>query len=153
MSENKVLSAGAGPAATGPAAPAGRRMATTVYHWGLAAFLLLGGVQIFLAGLGVFRVFQGAHQAFAPHETVGFVMAGAALVILVAALLSRPGKAAVAGAAVLVVQTSLLQSLLAGLGDDHALYGGLHAFDGLAALGIAAWLWARSRPRKPHPSR
>jgi len=63
----------------------------------------------------------------------------------VAALLARPGKAAVAGAAVLVVQTSLLQSLLAGLGDDHALYGGLHAFDGLAALGIAAWLWARSR--------
>src|SRR5262249_9192533 len=139
--------AGSGPATAEPATGAGARLARTVFHWGLAAFLLLGAVQIFLAGLGVFGVLQGTHNAFAPHETGGFVMAGAALVILVAALVARPGKAAVIWSAVLVAQTSLLQSLLAGLGDDHALYGGLHAFDGLAMLGIAAWLWARSRPR------
>jgi hypothetical protein len=49
----------------------------------------------------------------------------------------------------MVVLTGFAQSLLAGLADHHALYGGLHAFDGLAILGIAAWLWARSRPRAP----
>ena len=38
---------------------------------------------------------------------------------------------------------------LTGLADDHALFGGLHAFDGLAIIGIAAWLWARSRQRAP----
>ena len=49
----------------------------------------------------------------------------------------------------MVVLTGFAQSLLAGLADHHALFGGLHAFDGLAILGIAAWLWARSRPRAP----
>ena len=45
----------------------------------------------------------------------------------------------------LVVLTSLMQSLLAG---DHAIYGGLHAFGGLLILGIAAYLYARSRQRE-----
>jgi hypothetical protein len=61
---------------------------------------------------------------------------------------TRPGARAIAGAAVLVVLTSLVQSLLAGLADDHAVYGGLHAFDGLLILGIAAYLYARSRQRE-----
>jgi hypothetical protein len=104
---------------------------------------------MFLAGLGTFSVFQGTGHAFDAHKTVGFVMGGAAVVILVAALAARAGRAAVIGAAVLVVQTDLMQSLLAGLAGNHALYGGLHAFDGLAAIGIAAWLWARTRPRAP----
>ena len=156
MSENRVVAAGAGAdagagagagaGAAGRAAGAGRA-AMTVFRWALAAFLLLGAVQMFLAGLGVFGVFQGVHDAFGPHRMVGFIMSGAAVAILVAALVARAGRAAVIGSAVLVAQTSLVQSLLAGLGDDHAVYGGLHAFDGLAALGVAAWLWARSRAR------
>ena len=47
-----------------------------------------------------------------------------------------------------VLLTSLMQSLLAGLADDHAIYGGLHAFDGLLILGIGAYLYARSRQRE-----
>ena len=61
---------------------------------------------------------------------------------------TRPGGRAITGAAVLVVLTSLLQSLLAGLADDHAIYGGLHAFDGLLTLGIAGYLYVRSRQRE-----
>ena len=119
-----------------------------VFHWALAAFLLLLAVQIFLAGLGAFRTEAvGADSAFAPHRDFGFSLGGVALVILVLALVARAGRAAVAGAAALVVLTGFAQSLLAGLADDHALFGGLHAFDGLAIIGIAAWLWARSRPR------
>jgi hypothetical protein len=125
-----------------------------VFHWALAAFLLLLAVQIFLAGLGAFRTETvGADSAFAAHRDFGFALGGVALVILVLALVARAGRAAVAGAAAIVVLTGFAQSLLAGLADDHALFGGLHAFDGLAIIGIAAWLWARSRPRKPHPSR
>ena len=125
-----------------------------VFHWALAAFLLLLAVQIFLAGLGAFRTEAvGADSAFAAHRAFGFALAGAALVILVLALVARAGRAAVAGAAALLVLTGFAQSLLAGLADDHALFGGLHAFDGLAIIGITAWLWARSRPRKPYPSR
>ena len=142
MSENQMVAADV----TAGQAGAGRRAAMTVFHWALAAFLLLGAVQIFLAGLGIFSVFQGTHHAFDAHKTVGFVMGGVAVVILVAALAARAGRAAIIGSAILVVQTDLMQSLLAGLAGQHALYGGLHAFDGLAILGVAAWLWARSRP-------
>jgi hypothetical protein len=50
--------------------------------------------------------------------------------------------------AVLVLLTSLMQSLLAGLADNHAAYGGLHALDGLLILGIAGYLYVRSRRRE-----
>jgi hypothetical protein len=131
-----------------------RGVAYRGYHWLLAGFLLLGVAQIFLAGLGVFSLQDktlggaGGDTAFAPHRAVGFSMAGVALLILVLALIARPGAQAVTGAAVLVVLTSLMQSLLAGLADDHAVYGGLHAFDGLLILGIAAYLYVRSRQRE-----
>jgi hypothetical protein len=62
--------------------------------------------------------------------------------------LTRPGAHAITGSAVLVVLTSLVQSLLAGLADDHAIHGGLHAFDGLPILGIAGYLYVRSRQRE-----
>jgi hypothetical protein len=58
---------------------------------------------------------------------------------------TRPGARAITGAAML---TSLMQSLLAALADDHAIYGGLHAFDGLLILCIAGYLYARSRQRE-----
>ena len=131
-----------------------RGVAFRGYHWLLLGFLLLGVVQIFLAGLGVFRLQDqtlsgaGGDTAFAPHRAVGFSMAGVALLILVLALIARPGARAITGAAVLVAATSLMQSLLAGLADDHAVYGGLHAFDGLLILGIAAYLYVRSRQRE-----
>ena len=123
------------------------------YRWLLLGFLLLGVAQIFLAGLGVFRLQDqglaaGGDSAFAPHRAIGFTMAGIALLILVLAVIARPGTRAIIGSAVLVLLTSLMQSLLAGLADDHAVYGGLHAFDGLLILGIAAYLYARSRQRE-----
>jgi hypothetical protein len=58
---------------------------------------------------------------------------------------TQPGARAITGSAVLVVLTSLMQSLLAGLAHNHAVYGGLHAFDGLLILGIAGYPYARSR--------
>jgi hypothetical protein len=108
--------------------------------------------QIFLAGLGVFRLqgeglAAGGDTAFAPHRALGFTMAGIALLILVLALIARPGARAITGSAVLVLLTSLMQSLLAGLGEDHAAYGALHALDGLLILGIAGYLYAQSRRR------
>ena len=63
-------------------------------------------------------------------------------------LIARPGARAIAGSAVLVLLTSLMQSLLAGLADNHAVYGALHALDGLLILGIAGYLYARSRRRE-----
>jgi hypothetical protein len=127
-----------------------RRGAFLGYQWLLLAFLLAGVAQIFLAGLGVFRLEdQGlaaaGDTAFAPHRALGFTMAGIALLILVLAVIARPGARAIAGSALLVVLTSLVQSLLAGLGEDHAAYGALHALDGLLILGTAGYLFFWSR--------
>jgi len=61
---------------------------------------------------------------------------------------TRPGAHAISGSAVLVVLPSLMRSLLAGLADDHGVYGGLRAFDGLLILGISGYLYARARQRE-----
>ena len=153
MMSNETATAGHQKATAGPATGL-RSVAARGYRWLLLGFLLLGVAQIFLAGLGVFSLQDqtlggsGGGSAFAPHRAVGFSMGGVAVLILLLALLARAGARAITGAAVLVVLTSLMQSLLAGLADDHAVYGGLHAFDGLLILGIATYLYVRSRQRE-----
>lgn len=125
-----------------------RRAAQAGYRWLLLAFLVLGAVQIFLAGLGAFRIDNlgiSGDTAFAPHRDVGFAMGGVALFILVLALIARPGVRAVIGSALLFLLAVLVQSLLASLADNTVWFGGLHALDGLAILGIAAFLYLAAR--------
>ncbi len=155
MTENQAVTGSAGPGGSGMSAAntaairknsvSGkeggplRRAAAAGYQWLLLVFVVAGAVQIFLAGLGVFH-----HHSvgLGPHETLGFAMGGIAVLILVLALVARPGGRAIAGAAVLVVQTDFLQSLLAGLGnDDDPVWGGLHALDGLLAIALAGYLY------------
>jgi len=130
---------------SGKASGPPRRAAAAGYRWLLLVFVVAGAVQIFLAGLGVFH-----HHSvgLGPHATLGFAMGGIAVLILVLALAARPGGWAIAGAAVLVVQTDFLQSLLAGLGnDDDPAWGGLHALDGLLAIAVACYLYGRPLAR------
>jgi hypothetical protein len=155
--EEQAKMIGNEPATTGhekvPASPFTglRGIAFRGYRWLLLGFLVAGVAQIFLAGLGVFSLQDqtlagaGGDTAFAPHRALGFTMAGIALLILVLAVIARPGTSALIGSAVLVLLTSLMQSLLAGLADNHAVYGGLHALDGLLILGIAGYLYTWSR--------
>lgn len=129
-----------------------RRGAAAAYRWLLLGFLLLGAVQIFLAGLGAFRIDTlsvSGETAFAPHRAVGYAMGGVALIILIMALIARVGLRAVVLAAVLFVLAFLAQSVLASLADHSVLFGGLHALDGLAILAIAASLYASVRRRQP----
>jgi hypothetical protein len=128
-----------------------RRRAPAGYRWLLILFLVAGVVQVFLAGFGVFHLHAygldatAGDSALTPHPTLGFAMAGIAIFILVLALLARTGRQAITLAVLLVALTSFVQSLLAGLADDHAVYGGLHALDGLAIIAIAAYLLFRAR--------
>ena len=151
MTENQTVAAGQAATAS---ASALRRGAAAGYRWLLLLFLLAGVVQIFLAGLGVFHLHDygldapAGDSALDPHRALGFVMAGIALLILVLALIAWPGARAVTLAVVLVLQTAFLQSLLAGLGDDAAAYGGLHALDGLLAMGIAGDLYGTALARR-----
>ena len=129
-----------------------RRGAFLAYRWLLLAFLLAGCAQIFLAGLGVFSFgdhdVAGGTSAFDAHKALGFALGGVAVIVLILAVIARPGALPVAASGVLVVQTTLLQSLLAGLADNTALYGGLHALDGLLVLGIAGFLYASACRRR-----
>ena len=131
-----------------PAVTGLRRAALTGYRWLLLALLLLGAVQIFLAGLGAFRLDHldaSADAAFAPHRAVGFTMGGVALVIFILSLISRPGVRAIVASALLFLLAFLAQSLLANLADNTVVFGGLHALDGLLILGIAGYLYVRAR--------
>jgi len=133
-----------------------RRRAHAGYRWLLVLFLVAGAVQIFLAGFGVFHLHAygldatAGDSALTPHRVLGNVMAGIAVVIAVLALLARAGRQAITLAVLLVALTALVQGLLAALADDHAVYGGLHALDGLAIIAIAGYLLygARSRARR-----
>jgi hypothetical protein len=131
-----------------------RRGATAGYRWLLLLFVVAGVVQIFLAGLGVFHLHAyglddpAGDAALDPHRTLGFAMGGIAVLILVLALVARPGGRQVVLAVLLVLQTAVLQSLLAGLGDDSAVYGGLHALDGLLAIGVAGYLYGIALVRR-----
>ena len=133
------------------AAGAGTRRAAAAYRWALLVFLLAVAVQIFLAGLGVFSFGNGdragGDHAFSAHQGLGFAIGGAAILILVLAIAARAGKLAVWLAVALVVQTDLLQSLLDGLGGDSAVFGGLHALDGLLIAASAGIQYVLARRR------
>jgi len=118
----------------------------------LMLYLALGIVQIFLAGLGVFsldgqELGSADETAFEPHRFVGTLMSAVALLIVVAAVLARPGRRFVIMAVVLLLLVSVVQSVLASIGEDTALFGGLHALFGIATLGLAGRMLGDSRTR------
>jgi hypothetical protein len=127
-----------------------RRGAFAGYRWLLLFFLLLGAVQIFLAGFGVFslhgeQVGAAGETAFDPHRSLGFALGGLVLIILVLALVARRSARSMVLTAVMFLLAFLAQSFLADLGGSNAFFGGLHAFDGLVILGIAGCLYSWSR--------
>jgi hypothetical protein len=127
-----------------------RRGALIGCRWVLLAFLLLGVVQIFLAGVGVFgldgqELGATGETAFNPHRSLGFGMGGLALIILILALIARPGARSIVLSVVIFLLAFLAQSILADLGEDTPVFGGLHALDGFAILGIAGFLYWSSR--------
>jgi hypothetical protein len=129
-----------------------RRGAFRCYRWVLLLFLLAGVVQIFLAGLGIFglhgqKIGAAGETALNPHRTLGFALGAAALVILLLAVAARAGARAIILSFVLVLLTGLVQSLLVSFADDHAVFGGLHAADGLLILSTPAYLYFWSRRR------
>ncbi len=127
------------------------RWARSAYRWLLLVFLLAVAVQIFLAGLGVFSYGDGdragGDHAFTAHQGLGFAIGGGSILLLVLAIVARPGKPALWLAVALAVQTNLLQSLLDSLGDDSAVFGGLHALDGLLIAVSAGWQYVLVRRR------
>jgi hypothetical protein len=96
----------------------------------------LAAVQFALAGYGAFSGLN-KHDRWGGHETLGTVIGAFSLLVLAAAVVSRPGRRPLIGAAVLFVLAGPIQPILAGLGKDHgAWWGALHALAGVAILAI-----------------
>lgn len=103
---------------------------------------ILAGFQIALAGIGAFG------GTFAPHRVLGYIIALLTLLILIAALISRPGRRLVIMAVVLFVLAVLLQPTLAGIGEDGTSWvGGLHALNGVLIFGLSGSLGSAVRSR------
>lgn len=127
-----------------------RRGADTAFAY-LAALLVLALLaQVFLAGFGVFdlhgRSLEDA-DSFEAHEVLGHILGAVALVMLILAIVARTSKFAIWGSLALVVFIEVVQTMLAGAGDDHAWVGGLHALDGGLILVFALFLHLSSRRR------
>jgi hypothetical protein len=153
--ERLKVAAGTPTPGTGSISPL-RRAAFAGYRWLLLIFLLLGGVQIFLAGLGVFslhgkEIGAPGETTFGPHRSLGFALGGLAVIVLILALVARRSARSMLLTAVMFLLAFLAQSLLADLGGSNAFFGGLHALDGLAILGIAGYLYGWSLRQPPWP--
>jgi hypothetical protein len=124
-----------------------RRAVFVAYQWVLLAFLVLGVIQIFLAGIGAFTLNRGelGPAAFNPHRNLGFALGALTLLILLLAIGARAGKRAIILSVVMVVLANVAQSLLASAGEQTPFVGGLHALDGLAIVGIAGFLHGQAR--------
>jgi hypothetical protein len=71
-------------------------------------------------------------------------MSALALAIVVLAIVAKEGRQTVGLTVLLLVLTAVVQSALAGLGDDTPFFGALHALDGLALLGLAGALHGKA---------
>ncbi len=105
----------------------------------------LAVIQFALAGYGAFSTLnQHKEKGFGPHETLGMVIGIATILVLIAALVARPGTRRMVQAAVLFVLAAPIQPFLADLGKDHgAWWGALHALVGVAIIGMCGMLSAK----------
>ena len=118
-----------------------RSVARTVHL--VVAWLLVAGlvVQVFLAGLGVFR----GPASFATHRDWGYLLELLPLVLLVTGLLGGLGRRAAILAAV-ILGLFILQSVFIGLRDTAPEVAALHPVNGFLITVLAivlardAWL-------------
>jgi 4-hydroxybenzoate polyprenyltransferase len=127
-----------------------RAVADQAFMWGWLLFLVAGLVQIFLAGMGVFDL-NGDKLADAssldPHRALGFALGGLSLILLILSLVARVNTQTMVVSFVVALLANLVQSILADAGENTAFFGGLHALDGLAILGLAGYLFGEARRR------
>ncbi len=119
-----------------------KRGAYQLYRVLIAAVAAACVVQIFLAGRGVFGISPGKklddQTSLDPHRILGEIIALAAVLAFVCALVLWRDRGLIAKTFALAVMTEVLQHLFAL--PKHPWIAGLHALDGVAILGLAAWM-------------
>lgn len=132
-----------------PEVSGARAKADTVFAYLGALLVLAIVVQFFLAGLGVWGIDGhkdlGKATSLDPHRAVAGVIALIAILMFIAALVSRTSKAKIWVSIIIAVLAEVVQSLLATGGEHQHWVGGLHVLDGLIILGLAGWMHRISR--------
>lgn len=112
----------------------------------------LAAVQFALAGFGAFGSFH-KERDWDAHETLGSVIGGFTLAVLIAAIVARPGRQPLIGAIVLFVLAGPIQPILANAGkNDSVAWGALHAFCGVVILGMCGLVSRRIDATRPAPT-
>ena len=130
-----------------------RRGATTVLKWFSGLYVVLIIVQVFLAGEGIFGLYNiehsddcdksGAHciansKTLDPHRALGFFLAfpGAILFLIVALIAMHPNKR-IRTVSIVVPILTFVQMILPGLGRWG---GAFHPLTAILVLGLFGWL-------------
>lgn len=145
-----------------PAAGAltGARAKALVVYIALSGLLILGiWIAFLLAGHGVFGL--NHHNLTRPkhhledqkildaHRALGSILGLITILVLIAAIVARPGRNLLIATIVLFLLAAIGQPLFAGIGEKHSWGGGLHVLDAGVILVLAFWchLAARKVPR------
>jgi hypothetical protein len=124
-----------------------------VYRYWILILLLGYLVQFFLAGYGAFDTVSAVDDgtasedqvddAFGPHAALGFFLILGGLLLFLFSLGARLGRDRVLLSLALPLWT-IVQMILAWIGSETAVVGGLHPVNGLLIVGFTAFLAQRS---------
>src|SRR3954467_13423325 len=126
------------------------RTADKIFAWLAAPTALAGRGPGFPPGAGVCGIDAAKPEdasSFDAHRTLGEIIGGLTLLMLIAALVARASKRVMWASIVLFLLAEFAQHGLASGGNSNKWVGGLHALDGVIILLLALWLHLDSRPR------
>ena len=117
-------------------------------------FLGLVAIQFFLAGLGAFHHNPKPSEkivetsAFDPQRIGGDIISLVTILIVITAVVTR--RQVQLSLALLVLM--IVQNVLAGLGEKAAVFGALHALNGVAITAVAVIMMLGMRPGSARPA-
>lgn len=124
-----------------------RSTALAVLRYGTMLFGTAVIVQIYLAGSGIFAATGPVKDASSldAHRTLGNILAGVALLLLIAMIIARPRRAVVWTVIAMFVLTGV-EGVLAQSGSGAPYLGALHPVVAVVIMGLAAAVPLLTRP-------
>ena len=122
-----------------------RQGAASIYRILIVLFAAAVVVEIFLAGLGIFRAMPAedksvSHETiehkFDAHAALGDFLGGGAVLLLILVLIAWPARRSI-GATLALALLTVVQGVLGGTGDSAPVAGALHAVNAFLILGLS----------------
>lgn len=118
-----------------------QKIIRTIYR--VLAWSIVGGlvVQVYLAGLGIFRwrTFGESRSYFGLHIEFGFLLGLATLVLLILAILGRHNRSII-GRLIVLLFLHFMQSIFLYIDESSALIRSLHPVNAIAIGMVSLWL-------------